>query len=111
MASAAMSPMNLTFAKWNDAWNERTQVILDTSPAGVGTKGTVNQLVVPVRLHTGNFEFAKAKPDGSDLRFIAADDKTELAHQIEYFDAANELAVVWVALPALLPNAAAKKYI
>ena len=98
-----------TFAKWNSAWKERINVVLDTSAAGVATKSTVSQIVVPVRLHTGNFEFAKAKADGSDLRFIAADDKTELAYQIEYFDPTNELAVVWVTIPSLLPNAADQK--
>jgi biopolymer transport protein ExbB len=96
-------------AKWNDAWKERAVVVIDTSPTGVGTKAAVNQMVVPVRLHTGNFEFPKAKSDGSDLRFIAADDKTELSFQIEYFDPSNELAVIWVALPVVLPNAADQK--
>jgi biopolymer transport protein ExbB len=96
-------------AKWKPEWKERLSVVLDTSPAGSATKTTVAQSVVPVRLHTGNFEFAKAKPDGSDLRFIAADDKTELPFQIEYFDPTNELAVVWVAVPSLLPNAGDQK--
>jgi biopolymer transport protein ExbB len=96
-------------AKWKPEWKERLAVVLDTSATGAATKTTVNQSVVPVRLHTGNFEFAKAKPDGSDLRFIAADDKTELPFQIEYFDPSNELAVVWVAMPSLLPNAGDQK--
>jgi biopolymer transport protein ExbB len=96
-------------AKWKPEWKERMSVVLDTSAAGAATKTTVNQAVIPVRLHTGNFEFSKAKPDGSDLRFIAADDKTELPFQIEYFDPSNELAVVWVAMPSLLPNAGDQK--
>jgi biopolymer transport protein ExbB len=96
-------------AKWKPEWKERLSVVLDTSATGAATKTAVSQAVVPVRLHTGNFEFAKAKPDGSDLRFIAADDKTELAFQIEYFDPSNELAVVWVSVPSLLPNASDQK--
>jgi biopolymer transport protein ExbB len=96
-------------AKWKPEWKERLAVILDTSASGAATKSSVSQVVLPVRLHTGNFEFAKAKPDGSDLRFIAADDKTELPFQIEYFDPTNELAVIWVSLPTLLPNAADQK--
>jgi biopolymer transport protein ExbB len=96
-------------AKWKPEWKERLSVVLDTSPSGAATKSAVGSSVFPVRLHTGNFEFAKAKPDGSDLRFIAADDKTELPFQIEYFDPTNELAVVWVAMPSLLPNAPDQK--
>jgi biopolymer transport protein ExbB len=100
---------SLAQAKWKPEWKERLSVVLDTSPNGAATKSAVNQGVFPVRLHTGNFEFSKAKPDGSDLRFLAADDKTELPFQIEYFDPSNELAVIWVAVPTLLPNAADQK--
>jgi biopolymer transport protein ExbB len=96
-------------AKWKPEWKERLAVVLDTSASGAATKSTVSQVALPVRLHTGNFEFAKAKPDGTDLRFIAADDKTELPFQIEYFDPTNELAVVWVTVPSLLPNAGDQK--
>ena len=57
-----------------------------------------------VRLHTGNFQFVDAKPDGTDLRFIAADDKTPLKFHIEKFDGLNELALIWVQLPKLAPG-------
>ena len=39
--------------------------------------------VVPVRLHAGNFDFLSAKPDGADLRVVAADDKTPLKFHVE----------------------------
>jgi biopolymer transport protein ExbB len=57
-----------------------------------------------VRLHSGNFDFTTAKLDGSDLRFIAADDKTELKYHFEKFDPVNELAVIWVNLPKVDPK-------
>jgi len=60
--------------------------------------------VVPVRLHSGNFDFLAAKPDGSDLRVVAADDKTPLKFWVERFDGTNELAVVWVQLPNVAPG-------
>ncbi|MDP1634876.1 MAG: DUF2341 domain-containing protein, partial [Gallionellaceae bacterium] len=56
-----------------------------------------------LRLHTGNFAFAEAKPDGSDLRVTAGDDKTPLRFHLEKYDAANELAVLWVQQPKLGP--------
>jgi biopolymer transport protein ExbB len=59
---------------------------------------------VPVRLHSGNFDFLGAKPDGSDLRVLAADDKTPLKFSIEKFDGANELAVLWVQVPTVAPG-------
>jgi biopolymer transport protein ExbB len=64
----------------------------------------MSQLAVPVRLHSGNFDFLAAKPDGSDLRVVAGDDKTPLKHRIERFDGTNELAVLWVQVPAVAPG-------
>jgi len=56
---------------------------------------------VLVRLHVGNFRFGSAKDDGSDLRFVAGDDKTPLKHHIEKFDSLLGEALVWVAVPGL----------
>lgn len=93
-------------AQWNAEWPHKRTIVLDTSAQGAALRSAVNQVVVPVRLHSGNFDFPSARPDGADLRFVAADDKTELAYRIESFDPVNELAVVWVAVPQLLPNLA-----
>ncbi len=91
-------------AWWNKDWKQRTQITLNTTAAGVQTQQAVNGMAVPVRLHSGNFDFVGAKPDGSDLRVIAADDKTPLKFWIERFDGVNELGVLWVQLPTLLPG-------
>ena len=42
------------------------------------TKEALSGVVVPVRLHSGNFDFLAAKPDGSDIRVVGADDKAPL---------------------------------
>ena len=61
----------------------------------------VSQWLRLMRLHSGNFDFSSVNIDGSDIRLIAADDKTELKFYIEKFDALNELATIWVQLPAI----------
>jgi biopolymer transport protein ExbB len=61
-------------------------------------------VVVPVRLHSGNFDFLAAKPDGADLRVVAADDKTPLKYWVERFDGTNELGLIWVQLPSVAPG-------
>ncbi len=94
----------LAHAWWNKDWKERTQIVLNTSVAGVETKEAISGFAVPVRLHSGNFDFLSAKNDGSDLRLIAADDKTPLKFWVERYDSINELAVVWVQLPSILPG-------
>lgn len=89
------------WANWNPDWKRRVKITLDTSPTGVALSAPVDNVPVLVRLHTGNFSFIDAKPDGSDLRFIAADDKTPLKFHVERYDGLNELAFVWVQLPRL----------
>lgn len=83
------------FAAWNKDWATQQKITIDTA----NIKEAVNQAPVLVRLHSGNFDFTGANVDGADLRFIAADDKTELKFSLEKYDAVNELAVAWVVLP------------
>lgn len=87
-----------------DDWTHKKKLGFDTTASGIEIKEEVAQLPLLVRLHSGNFTFSEAKPDGSDLRFFAADGKTPLKYHIEKFDAANELANAWVALPKLSAN-------
>lgn len=84
-------------AEWNADWTTRTKVSVNA----VEATEALSNVPVAVRLHSGNFDFTAVNIDGSDLRFIAADDKTELKFYIEKFDAVNELAIVWVQLPQL----------
>src|SRR5262252_963403 len=84
-------------AFWNADWPYRKKITLEAAKAGL--KEGLTNVVVPVRLHAGNFLFTDAKEDGSDIRFIAADDKTPLKYQIEAYDPANDLAILWVQVP------------
>ena len=84
-------------AEWNKDWSSRTKISINTAEV----TEAVSQLPVVVRLHSGNFDFTNANVDGSDLRFIAADDKTELKYYVEKFDGLNELAIVWVQIPKI----------
>ncbi|MGP1717482.1 MAG: DUF2341 domain-containing protein [Methylophilus sp.] len=84
-------------AAWNADWATQQKITIDTA----NVKEAVNQAPVLIRLHSGNFDFTGANVDGSDIRFIAADDKTELKFSLEKYDAVNELGVAWVVLPQL----------
>jgi biopolymer transport protein ExbB len=94
----------ISLAWWNKDWTQRAVVTLNTSNSGVKTQETLSGVAIPVRLHSGNFDFVAAKPDGSDLRVVAGDDKTPLKFWIERFDSVNELAVLWVQIPSILPG-------
>ena len=88
-----------------EEWAHKKKLAFDTTPNGTELTADVAQLPLLIRLHSGNFTFSEAKPDGTDLRFFAADGKTPLSYHIENFDPTNELANVWVSLPKLTANA------
>ncbi len=89
-------------AWWNPDWTQRQPLTLDAAAASV--TDVTGSVTVLVRLHDGNFQFANAREDGSDLRFLAADDKTVLPHQIESYDSLLNEAFVWVKLPDVKPG-------
>lgn len=82
-------------AEWNAEWTAHKKISLNAQ----GVTPPLSNFPVAIRLHSGNFDFNSANLDGSDLRFIAADEKTELKYHIEKFDSTNELALIWVQLP------------
>lgn len=97
-------------AWWNDEWNFRKEITLDLSAAGANIAGSPADVPVLIRLHLGNFGyFADTKPDGSDLRFVAGDDKTPLKFHVERYDATSNLAFVWVKVPRLAGGTATEK--
>ncbi len=104
LGAALLAAPLLSHAWWNKEWTIRTKVTLNTGTTGVATQEAVANFAVPVRLHSGNFDFAAAKEDGTDLRVLGADDKTPLKFTLERFDAVNELAVLWVQVPSVLPG-------
>ena len=93
-------------AKWWDGqWSIRKKITIDLSPQSTGIKDLKGGAVLLVRLHDGNFQFSAAKEDGSDIRFIAADDKTPLTFHLERYDPLLAEAFAWVKVPELKANA------
>ncbi|HYA41406.1 MAG TPA: DUF2341 domain-containing protein [Syntrophobacteraceae bacterium] len=91
-------------AWWDEKWQFRRKIVFDTTSAGADIKGNLNDVAVLLRLHTGNFNFAAAKEDGSDIRFMSDDDKLPLKFQREVFDPANEIALFWVKVPRVMAS-------
>ncbi|HYA36726.1 MAG TPA: MotA/TolQ/ExbB proton channel family protein [Candidatus Methylomirabilis sp.] len=97
--------MSLSPVAWADEWAGQKKLVFDTVGSDVDLKEELSQVPVLIRLHAGNFEhFLDVKDDASDLRFFAADGKTPLPAQIEKFDALNEIALIWVQVPKLVPG-------
>jgi len=88
-------------AWWNPAWSQRQKLTLDTGSSAAAVTEDAGGATVLVRLFEGNFHFTATREDGSDLRFVAADGKTVLPHQIERYDSLLNEAFIWVKLPAV----------
>jgi biopolymer transport protein ExbB len=88
-------------AWWDAKWKYRKKIVLDTTPQGGDIKEALTDYPVLVRLHSGNFTFANAKSDGTDIRFVAGDDKTPLKYHIERYDPAEEMVLIWVKVPRI----------
>ncbi len=96
---------------WNGDWKYRKEFTLDASAAGAGVAAGAADVPVLLRLSLGNFGyFNDVKPDGSDFRLIAGDDKTPLKFHIEKFDVANQMAFIWVRVPQVTGGAKSDKF-
>jgi biopolymer transport protein ExbB len=98
-------------AWWNPDWSSRKALTVNTTSAGVDVATDLSDVPVLVRLHGGNFpQFLNVKDGGADFRFVAGDDQTPLKYHVEKFDAAAQIALVWVKLPVLKAHSADNKF-
>lgn len=89
----------IAHAWWQDDWLYRKPITVDTTPQGAAIDQPAGRTPLLVRLHTGNFTFDGVNENGSDIRFVASDDKTVLNHQVESFDPLMGMALIWVDVP------------
>jgi biopolymer transport protein ExbB len=90
-------------AWWNNDWTIRKKITIDTSATGGAISDPIG--TAPVLIRLADFDFGAARDDGSDIRLIAADDKTPLAFHIEKYDSLLGEAFIWVKVPDLKPDA------
>ncbi|MDR6674365.1 DUF2341 domain-containing protein [Xanthomonas sp. 1678] len=112
-AALLLSALPASAATWWDGkWNYRAKLTLDTTSTGAALSQPSGRAQVLVRLHSGNFNFADAKADGSDVRFVAGDDRTPLKYHFEKYDGlVDQVALAWVDLPELPANASTPLYV
>ena len=64
---------------------------------------------VLIELNSSNFDFSKAKSDGSDIRFLLPSGKS-IPYWIESWDKSGQNAKVWVKVPSLPANSSTVIY-
>ncbi len=67
---------------------------------------TLTNYQILVELNSANFDFSKAKSDGSDIRFST--DSQELSYWIEEWDSNAKKAKIWVKVPLIPANGETK---
>ena len=68
---------------------------------------TLKDYQVLIKLNSTNFDFSKAKKDGSDIRFVN-DEGNELPYWIEEWDYTNKTGLIWVKVPYIPANGETK---
>jgi biopolymer transport protein ExbB len=110
-AIVCLTPMvALAASWWNGDWQYRKEIGFDLSPTGADVAGTPQNVPVLVRFSLANFSyFGDTKPDGSDFRVVADDDKTPLKFHFERYDPQNQMAFLWIGMPKLTGGAKTDK--
>lgn len=109
-AAVLVPAIALAASWWNNDWKYRKEISFDTTSAGADITGTSQDVPVLVRLSLANFSyFNDTKPDGSDFRVVAGDDKTPLKFHFEKYDPQNQMALLWVRVPQIAAGSKTEK--
>lgn len=90
-----------------DTWPHSSRLALNTAAGATALAKDLYDFPLLVRLSAPAFDFSQAAPDGSDLRFSAADG-SPLQREIESWDPAAGKAAIWVRLDTLHAGRAAQ---
>jgi biopolymer transport protein ExbB len=102
LVAVLLPALALAASWWNNDWKYRKEIGFDLTATGADVAGTPQDLPVLVRLSLANFSyFNDTKPDGSDFRLLAGDDKTPLKFHFEKYDPQDQMALLWVRVPQI----------
>lgn len=90
-----IAELNEDYGSWSRAARVRIFV------GNEGPREILRGFPLLMRFNSRNFDFAQAKPDGSDLRF-AREDGTHLDFEIARWSAANQSGEIWVRMDSLI---------
>lgn len=81
---------------WNTGYQKRIQINIDNSDQNT----TFTNQPVLIRLNSSVAGYSNFKSDGSDIRFVASDNSTNLDFEVESWDV-NGNSYVWVRIPTV----------
>ena len=81
-------------------WRYSKEIIIDNT----GNDTSYENNLICINLTSNNFDFDKARFDGSDIRFVDSDGVTLLDYYIEDYDYINQKATIYVKVPLISAN-------
>lgn len=81
---------------WNGAWSRRRPLSFDTS----AVESDQTSFTARVRLDSSRIDYDAVEAQGSDLRFVADDQMTQLDYEVESWDESGD-SEVWLRLPVV----------
>lgn len=88
-------------------WEYYAKVPIDNT----SNSSALTDYQVKINLTSANFDFTKAKSDGSDIRFTDSDKRTLLNYWIENYDSSGQTATIWVKVPSIDANSTKDIYL
>jgi hypothetical protein len=82
---------------WDTSWLYRRKITFDNS----GQASNLSNFPALVKLTTSNFTYAHAQSAGQDIRFMDADQVSELPYEIEAYNDANGNSFIWSRVPQI----------
>ncbi len=104
-----IQPAEATFTWGGGSWLYRKVLSFNA----LSISENLTSFPVMVKLTSSNFDFTKAQSAGQDLRFVDADDVTELPYEIETssYNATAQTAIIWVKVPQVSASSNYTDYI
>lgn len=82
---------------WNTSWRYRRKVTFDNS----GQASNLSNFPALVKLTSSDFTYANAQSAGEDIRFMDADQVSQLPYEIEAWNDASGDSFIWVRVPQI----------
>lgn len=86
---------------WNTSWGFRRKITFNTTTAAPSENLT--NYPAGIQINASRIDYAETKDAGEDIRFVDANDSTELDYEIERWNESGT-SVVWVEVPQIAQN-------
>lgn len=94
------------FAWWDTGWDYRKKITVKTTDANLA-RDITNDQVILIDVNSNEVDFwSHVDAQADDVRFVAADDTTELDFYLQYFEPTDQNMIAWIRVTDTFETAA-----